>query len=88
LKVSSVRVEFTTRVVGSQTNASVVDKTGYLDISRSIGPLQTGNGARRDETSSVVWLGAIRDDSSFLVPNRSIGDIRAPQTEVIRPVEN
>ena len=39
LKVSTVWVEFTTEVRGTQTDASVVNKADYLDVSRSFGPL-------------------------------------------------
>lgn len=88
LKVGSVWVKFTTGVGGTQADPGVVNKADYLDVSRSFGPLQTGNGASRDETSSVVWLGAVRDDFSFNVPNSAIGVRRAPQTKVVRPIEN
>lgn len=45
--------------------------------------LKTCDGTRRDETGTVVRLGAVGNDTSLLVSDGTVSNIGTPKTEVI-----
>lgn len=88
LKISTMRIKLATFIGGVKSDTSVVNETNSLDVSRSLGPLQTGNSTRRNETSTVVGLGAVGYDLSLNISDFTVRVRGTPQAEVIRSVEN
>lgn len=88
LEIGTVRVKFAALVSGIQSNASVFDETDSLNVPLGFGPLQSGDGTRRNETSTMVGLGAVSYNFSFDVADKATRVRGSPQAKVIRSVED
>lgn len=80
--VSTVRVEFTTRIALPDTNLGEVADTGNLDI---VGRLQKVRRLERSfghEASAATRRGAVRDDDLFNLSNHTIGLWWSPHAKV------
>lgn len=77
-----MRIEFSSVVIGSQVDQSLVDETGPLDILAGDEHLDTSKGTRWDETSTVARLGAPGDFIGLGVTNGGVWLRRSPDTEV------
>lgn len=88
LEIGTVWVKFTAFIRGVQSNARVLDEADNLNVTRSFGPLQSGDSTWRDEAGTVVGLGAVGYDLGLNIANKASRIRGAPQAEVIRSVED
>jgi len=59
--IGTVGVHLTSRVIGGDVDLVLLDDTGNLDVGGSLDELNTCQGALRDNTGTIVGLGAPGD---------------------------
>jgi hypothetical protein len=86
-QVSTVGIEFTTKIVRLDVDQGLIDETNNLDVIRSPHELHTLEGTSGDNTSSEFGVGAPCDFLSLSVSNQRVWLWGSPETEVVKRVE-
>jgi len=86
--ISTVRVEFSSRVRSSNVDEGLVNVSGDLDVVGGLDPGKTGEGTSWDQTGTVAWLGAPSNTFTFDVTDELVGFLGSPQAEVVRAVDD
>lgn len=75
-------VHLTTTIRRVDVNTGLVEGTSDEEVAGSLEELDTGEGASRDDTGTMAWLGAEGDGLGLLVTNQAVRIGRAPDAEV------
>jgi hypothetical protein len=79
---SAMRIKLTAIIARSQVDLCLVNKTNNLCVVRSPHELDTGESARRNDTTSMTWLRAPRDLLLFSLTDGCRTVWRCPKTKV------
>lgn len=71
-QISTVGIEFSSRVVRGEADSGLVEETGDLDVSWGLDELHSSKRTASKETSAVAWLRAVCDDLSLDVSDNTI----------------
>lgn len=80
--VSTMGVHLSSTVILLEVDLRLVKEANNLNVVRGLHELDTGNGTRRNETSTVAGLGAVSDGLSFDAADDTVGLRRTPDTPV------
>jgi hypothetical protein len=86
--ISTVGVEFSSRIIGSEVNVLLGDITSDLDVVGGLDELDTRQGTSGDDTSTIAGLCAPSDGFTLSVSNKAVGFWGTPQAKVIDAVDD
>jgi len=86
--ISTVRVEFSSRVIGGNVDELLLDETSDLDVVGGLHELETGDGTSGDDTGTIAGLCAPSDTLTLDVSDEGVGLVGTPEAEIINAVDD
>jgi hypothetical protein len=86
--ISTVRVEFTSRVIRGNVDELLLDETGDLDVVGGLHELETSDGTLGDDTGTITRLCAPSDTLTLDVTDEGVWLRGTPEAEVINAVDD